>query len=116
MKIYKFDKHGKLVNTFNTIIECANHFKVNRSYIYRAIEDGLKIHNNFTLSFSTNERLAAKSKVKCNPDINDHILMANYRDNLIKSLGEKLKDRNTSVIDRDRIIFELVDLNNFLTK
>jgi hypothetical protein len=42
--------------------------------------------------------------------------MSNYRDNLIKSLGEKIKDRNTSVIDRDRIIFELVDLNNFLTK
>ena len=114
MKIYKFDKHGKLVSTFNSVIECANSFNVNRSYIYKAIDLGLKINDNFTLSFNLTERLAKKSNIKCNPNVNDYNIMTNYRDSLIKSLGEKLKDRNTSVVDKDRIIFELVDLNSFL--
>lgn len=109
-----FNKHGKLTNAFDSAIACAEYLGVNRSYVYKAIDLGLKVNNNFTLSQDIKERLAKKSTIVCKPDITDYVIMQKYKTNLINSLGEKIKDRNTLELDKSNIINEIVNLNSFL--
>jgi len=113
-KIYKFNRNGKQTDMFESVIDCANKLGLNRTYIYRAIEQSIKINNCFYLSYESEDRLGKKSDITVNPTINDFNIMFNYRYNLIQFMADYANTENCYRGNVDRMLKEIKSLNKIL--
>lgn len=116
MIIYKFNKEGIEVGRYNNVIEAAQDLGVNRTYIYKAIDLGIKVKEMYILSYQQKGRLAKKLDIPADVNIGDIIRMQDYKQNLIITFSHYVSTPNHLQANVKRMLNEIKQLNDLLGK